>query len=95
MVAHPRAQGGAHRLRALNAPQPVAVEADAEGRPAALTLRGRRLRVAQVQDAWRIDDEWWHGQPVSRLYWRLVLEEGRVVTVFADLSRQGWSVQSY
>jgi len=50
------------------------VEADGEGPPVAVTLRaGERLRVAEVQGVWRIDDEWWRERPVSRLYWRLAL----------------------
>jgi len=68
----------------------VAVEADAEGRPVAVTLRGQRLRVLQVQDTWRIDDEWWRERPVSRVYYSLLLEDGRVITVYSDLATAGW-----
>jgi len=78
------------RLRPLHRPRPVAVEADAEGRPVAVTLSGRRLRVVQVQDAWRIDDEWWRERPVSRAYFSLLLEDGRVITVYSDLATAGW-----
>jgi hypothetical protein len=48
-----------------------------------------------VQDVWRIDDEWWREQPVSRLYWRLALEEGQVVTVYQDLAARRWFRQGY
>lgn len=95
MVTHSGTEGRAHRLRPLNEPQPVEVEADAAGRPVAIALRGQRLRVLRVQDAWRIDDEWWHERPVSRLYWQAALEDGRVVTVFHDLVEQRWAQQSY
>jgi hypothetical protein len=71
------------------------VEADAEGRPVAVTLSGRRLGVVAVQDAWRIDDEWWRARPVSRLYYEVALEDGRVVTVYDDLDRRLWSAQEY
>jgi hypothetical protein len=64
------------------------VEADGEGRPAAVTLSGRRLRVLQVQDTWRIDDEWWRERPVSRVYYEVALEDGRVMTVYEDLVRK-------
>jgi hypothetical protein len=56
----------------------------------AVTLSGRRLRVLQVQDAWRIDDEWWRERPVSRLYFSVALEDGRVVTVYRDLLQESW-----
>jgi hypothetical protein len=72
------------------------VEADAEGRPVAVTLRpGERLRVLQVQDTWRIDDEWWRQRPVSRLYWRLTLEDGQVLTLYDDLLARVWFRQGY
>jgi hypothetical protein len=41
--------------------------------------------VAAVQERWRIDEGWWWEQPVSRMYWRLVLDDGRQVTVYQEL----------
>jgi len=90
VVAHPRAPARPHRLRSLREPRPVAVEADGEGRPVSVTLSGRRLRVVAVQDAWRIDDEWWRERPVSRVYFSVALEDGRVITVYSDLATAGW-----
>ena len=96
MVAHPRAPARPHRLRPLREPRPIAVEADAEGRPVAVTLRpGERLRVTEVQDTWRIDDEWWRERPVSRVYFSVALDDGRVVTVYRDLISGGWLSQSH
>jgi hypothetical protein len=57
-------------------------------------LGGQRLAVAQVQDVWRIDDEWWR-EEVSRLYYRLLLEDGRVWTLYRDLTRDQWYKQDY
>jgi hypothetical protein len=71
------------------------VEADGEGRPVAVTLSGRRLRVAEVQDTWRIDDEWWRERPVSRVYWRVVLEDGQALTLYDDLLARQWFRQGY
>jgi hypothetical protein len=71
------------------------VEADAQGRPAAVTLSGRRLRVLQVQDTWRIDDEWWRERSVSRVYFSVALEDGRTVTVYQDLVSMRWARQGY
>lgn len=96
MVAHSRTPARPHRLRPLRQPRPVAVEVDAEGKPAAVRLRpGEWLRVAEVQDVWRIDDEWWRERPVSRLYWRLALEDGQVVTLYRDLVSGRWARQAY
>ena len=71
------------------------MEADEEGRPVAVTLRGQRLRVLQVQDTWRIDDEWWRERPVSRVYWQLTLEDGQVLTLYDDLLARVWFRQGY
>ena len=72
------------------------MEADGGGRPVAVTLRpGERLRVLDVQDTWRIDDEWWRERPVSRVYYELALEDGRAVTVYRDLRHNRWHHQKY
>jgi len=84
---------GAHRLRSLNQPAPVTVETDTEGIPRAVIQRRRRYAVEVVQETWRLDDEWWRPNPVSRLYYRLALEEGRIVTVYLDLLERRWWVQ--
>ena len=81
-------------LQPLKQPRPVAVEADGSGEPVAVVLGGQRLAVAQVQDVWRIDDEWWR-EEVSRMYYRLMLDDGRTVTVYHDLLGEKWWVQSY
>jgi hypothetical protein len=81
-------------LQPLKQPRPVKVEANESGEPVAVVLGGLRLAVAQVQDVWRIDDEWWR-EEVSRLYYRLLLEDGRTVTVYHDLAGRRWFKQDY
>ena len=81
-------------LQPLKQPRPVAVETGESGEPVAVVLGGLRLAVAQVQDVWRIDDEWWR-EEVSRLYYHLLLEDDQVVTVYRDLLKDEWWRQSY
>ena len=50
--------------------------------------------MAEVLESWRIDDEWWREQPVSRLYYSLLLEDGRAVTVYRDLVSGQWYRQA-
>ncbi len=111
MVAHPRAAGGLRRVRpldpsaslrasyaqgrALNRPRPLRVEADAAGWPIAVYVSGQRLAVEAVLETWRIDDEWWRERPVSRVYFRLALGDGRTVTVYQDLVSGRWARQDY
>jgi hypothetical protein len=95
VVAHPREAARAHRLRPLNKPRPIEVEADEWGEPQAVVLGRERLAVAAVQDRWRIDDEWWRKRAISRLYYSLLLEDGRTVTIYRDLVTGRWSQQNY
>ena len=103
MVTDTGATGGPGRVRPfdiaqgrpLNRPRPLRVEADGDGLPTAVWLAGRRCAVEAVLGTWRIDDEWWLERPVSRAYFSLLLEDGRVVTVYRDLVRTAWFSQSY
>ena len=94
MVAHPGEATRSYRLRPLNQPRPIRVEADELGEPQAVVLGHECLAVAAVQDRWRIDDEWWRKE-VSRLYFSLLLEDGRVVTVYHDLLKDQWRRQNW
>jgi hypothetical protein len=102
MVAHTGATGGpgrpsltAGRVRPLNRPRPVRVEAGEDGQPVAVYLSGRRYVVQAVLEAWRIDDEWWRQRPVSRMYYSLMLEDGRTTTVYRGLVTKRWARQGY
>jgi hypothetical protein len=103
VVAHTGAQSGPGRIRPfdvaqgrpLNRPRPLRVEAGEDGRPAAVYLSGRRYVVEAVLETWRIDDEWWRQRPVSRLYFSVLLEDGRTVTVFRDSEGGRWAMQAY
>ena len=90
-------------IRPLDAPQPVQVEVDGNDMPIAIAaVKGRnagasrsykRRRVLEVLDVWRIDDEWWRKQPVSRIYYRVALEDGTITSLFKDLVSGQWSRQ--
>ena len=94
MVADPGAAAGADRLRPLNGPRPIAVEAGADGRPAIVVDRGRRLAVAAVRDRWLVEDEWWR-EPLGRRYVEVLLADGSVRTLYLDTFTDRWYAQSY
>jgi hypothetical protein len=71
------------------------VEAGEDGRPIAVYLSRRRYAVEAVLGTWRIDDEWWRERPISRLYYSLLLEDGRTVTVYRDEVSGRWWKQAY
>ncbi len=95
MVAHTRAPSGHRRIRPLNRPRPLRVEAGEKGWPTAVYLSARRWAVEAMLETWRIDDEWWRKRPISRLYFSLLLEDGRVLTVFQDAMSGRWAMQAY
>jgi len=71
------------------------VEAGEDGAPLRVRLAGRWQDVALVRRPWRIDQHWWRGEPVSRLYFRVAPEDGPPLTVYHDLARGGWFRQEY
>lgn len=89
MVQNSRAAARAHRLRPLNLPRPVAVEADRDETLRAVQLDGVRYQVVSVRERWRVEDEWWR-RPIAREYVEVVLEDGRRVVVFCDLETGEW-----
>jgi len=95
VVTDTGATGGPGRVRPLNRPRPLRVEADGDGLPTAVWLAGRRCAVEAVLERWRIDDEWWREMPVGRTYYSLLLEGERTVTVYRDLANGRWARQKY
>ncbi len=95
-----------HGLRPLGLPQPLRVRTDERDEPAEVTLlprgvqrprggEGRTLVVEQVEEVWRIAEEWWREAPIARTYYRVVVDGGRQLTVFRDLEDEQWYEQHY
>ena len=79
-------------LHPLNVPRPLRVRVGDGGRPSFLYLKGGIRKVQQILEIWQVDDEWWR-DPISRRYAKLVLEDGRIVTVYRDLTSRRWYLQ--
>ena len=73
----------------LNTPEQIRVEEDASGLPLAVRLK-RRQRITAIEDKWRIDDEWWRKEPVSRLYYNVLLADGQRLVLYKDLISGEW-----
>lgn len=90
-----RSASGTHRprLRPLGQPKAVTVRTDEHGGPTHVRLPGKPARsVAVVRERWRIDDEWWRAM-ISREYRTVVLDDGRVLTLYHDLESGIWYAQ--
>lgn len=86
---HLSGDGGAARGPAVYQPRPVSITANAEGIPFA--VGGAAVDV--VREEWLVEDRWWTPRPLRRLYFELVLADGRCVVVFRDLEGGRWFSQ--
>jgi hypothetical protein len=84
----------ADAYKPVNAPEALKVEEDAVGLPIAVRLN-RRQSVMTIEDRWRIDDEWWRAEPVSRLYYNVLLASGQRLVLYKDLIKGDWYEQEY
>jgi hypothetical protein len=82
-------------LRPLNAPSPLRVQTDDQGRITSIWRQGRLTprTIAAIQDRWRIDDEWWREHRVARMYYEVVLDDGTLLTIYQDLNSDSWFEQ--
>jgi hypothetical protein len=55
----------------------------------------RKQAVLSIEDAWRIDDEWWRSEPVSRLYYAVLFRSGQRLVIYKDLNNGKWYRQTY
>ncbi|HEY41450.1 MAG TPA: hypothetical protein G4O18_06285 [Dehalococcoidia bacterium] len=55
----------------------------------------RRQEIIAIEDRWRLDDEWWRQEPVSRLYYAIRLASGQKLVIYKDLVTGAWYRQSY
>ena len=81
-------------LKPINLPEPVQVEESSSGIPVAVKTT-RRQRIIAVEDRWRIDDEWWRSEPVSRLYYAVILASGQRLVLSKNLIDKRWYRQTY
>ncbi len=81
---------------------PLAVRISASVSTASVkTLRRQAIKtpqrqvIASIDERWRIDDEWWRREPVSRLYYSVRLASGHRLVLYKDLANNSWYRQSY
>jgi hypothetical protein len=78
----------------LNEPEAVEVKEGPKGAPEVVKT-ARLQAVAAIEDCFRLDDEWWREEPVSRLYYRVLLASGERLTIYKDLRKNAWYRQIY
>lgn len=93
MVQNPRTTPRADHLRPLNPPRLLAVIV-ADGRPASIVHGSELIAIAEIQDCWAVDDEWWR-EPIRRRYYQIATDAGIVRTIYHDLVGDDWFEQRY
>ena len=63
--------------------------------PIMVKMASRLVGIKVVDDRWRLDDEWWRTEPLSRLYFSVILASGQKLIIFKDLSSNSWFRQTY
>jgi len=94
MVADTRKTLHSDTTKPVNLPEPLSVEENSAGLPTAVRLK-RRQAIIAIEDCWRIDDEWWRSEPVSRLYYAVILASGQRMVLSKNLIDKCWYRQSY
>ena len=74
------------RAGRLNAPRPVQIEPDLDGKV-------NQRAVALVREEWRVVDRWWTEELVHRRYFDVVLEGGENAVVYRDEEAGSWFSQ--
>ena len=70
-------------------PMAARVQEDEDFRPLAISLAGKLLGVASIEE--RVEEEeWWDEQPLTRMHYQVTLEDGQQVTIFRNMKTGGW-----
>ncbi|MDA0596508.1 MAG: hypothetical protein O2921_04450 [Chloroflexi bacterium] len=87
------------RRKRRNNPHPSPLPTGERGHsPTQSTLvsDGKWMQVAEIDDIWKVNDEWWRGpdEEIARLYYVLRLESGQQLTIYIDLTTNIWYRQA-
>lgn len=69
---------------------PITVAEDAFHRQLFVTYLGEELRVGSIDQQWQDDAEPWEMKPVSKLHYKVTLEDGQRLPVFRNMEHRGW-----
>ena len=86
----PRCHTGVHATQPRpSTPMAARVQEDEDFRPLAISLEGKLLEVASIDE--RVEEEeWLDEQPLTRMHYQVTLEDGRQVTIFRNMKTGGW-----
>ena len=95
-ITSPRARRAAKRSRSTTRSTQRTPSNLSENVPVALVSDGAWVEVAEIENLWKVNDEWWRGpdEEIARLYYVLRLENSQQLTVYLDLIANSWHRQA-
>jgi hypothetical protein len=71
--------------------EPISMQTDAQGNPVRFTWRGSVHKLAQVQQRWQVDTDWWRPEGrIWRAYLAVTTTDGLFCVIYQDLEKQSW-----
>ena len=77
-------------------PHPNPLPTRERGQNTALVSDGAWVKVDEIENLWKVNDEWWRGpdEEIARLYYVLRLANSQQLTVYLDLIINSWYRQA-
>jgi hypothetical protein len=66
-----------------------------DGEPLAVLFGQDWRAVSLTRGFWFIDQHWWRGSQIKRVYYQITPPDGPLMTVFRDLNTGQWYRQKY
>lgn len=71
--------------------EPIQVLLNTDGQPVRFTWQGRSHRIAQVQQRWRVDADWWSAEGrVQRAYHAVTTTSGLLCVIYQEMAGGAW-----
>ena len=71
----------------------IQLETDQKGFPVRFFAHGQTQAVADIVNAWRVDQGWWRPKATHRTYFKLLTEGGVLCEIYWDDVTQTWYLE--
>ena len=95
MVSNTGRTTDTRRIRRLKSPQDIEVVVSETGEPERVRLGAVWVDVRLMRRPWSIEQHWWRGAELRRMYYQLEPEDAPPLTIYRDLETGEWSRQRY
>ena len=76
-------------------PLTISVKEKEKLKPSHIRIHGAYVRIYLIIDEWEVNEDWWTNQPIDRRYFKVILDNGREMVLFKDLSNNLWYKQRF